>query len=693
MARTTLRAPARHPSARSDADLVALTRSGDESAYAELWRRHSRAGLAVARSFTSTFDADDLVSEAYAKILRAITEGGGPTAAFRAYLFTTIRNTASGWGRARHEVPIDHADELEDPSFSETNTLAALDRSLTAQAFRSLPTRWQEALWYCEVEQMTPLEVAPLLGMKANAVAALAYRAREGLRQAWIQAHLSSTPADSECRWSIERLGSYARRGLGRRDTARLEAHLEICAKCSIVASEAREVGSRLALVILPLSAGIAGAGAYTAWLQSGAHTTAAALATSAGAGGSTTGSSAAGGSASSASGGLVVAGSVTAGVLVVAAAATTIAFGPTIVSALFGTPAQSAAVAAPNSQPVAPPSAAPSPSAIPVQTSSPSPSAAPSPAPGPVSSPSPAASVETQPHEPSTPTPTPTPTPTAPPVDPPAVPLPVAPVVTAPAASAVLTNAGTLVVSGTGEPGAVVSIAPDASPSAPIGSTTVLADGTWTVTADLAALSDGVAVLDVAQTNSAGSSPAVTITVTVDRTAEAPVISSVDTGTAADLGLWFPIVSGTAEPGASIHVTAQTGTDVRITADANGAWSTPQLADLSVGDTTLSVVQTDPAGNVSPAATVTATVAAPPSATVTGTGSGFDLTISGVPGAGLEALADGYSGWGPTAVDSSGTSSQSYTWSTTAGDHTVTVRYGSGGRFGPAVTNHVTIG
>lgn len=256
----------------SDLELVDATRAGDREAFGELWRRHARAGLTVARAH-SDLDADDLVAEAYAKIYQAIANGHGPTSGFRAYLFTTVRSVAASWGRRSRETPIDDADTIEDPAFTEAAGLEALDRSLTANAFRTLPTRWQEVLWYCEVEGMKPAEVAPLLGMSANAVAALAYRAREGLRQAWIQAHLAAVPAGSDCHWTTERLGAYARHGLGKRETAKVEAHLADCARCTIVAAEAKDVGSRMALVLLPLVAGVGGATAYTAWMQTGAHT------------------------------------------------------------------------------------------------------------------------------------------------------------------------------------------------------------------------------------------------------------------------------------------------------------------------------------------------------------------------------------------------------------------------------------
>ena len=44
-------------------------------------------------------------------------------------------------------------------------------------------------LWHTEVEQQKPADIAPLLGMSANSVSALAYRAREGLRQAFLSQH------------------------------------------------------------------------------------------------------------------------------------------------------------------------------------------------------------------------------------------------------------------------------------------------------------------------------------------------------------------------------------------------------------------------------------------------------------------------------------------------------------------------
>ncbi len=271
-------------SSASDSALIELSRAGDRTAFGELWQRHSRAALTVARSFTS-LDADDVVAEAFAKVFSAIRGGGGPTGAFRPYLFTTVRNVASSWGRVQQPVQVEDADAFEDPTTSEDEVLASLDRSTTARAFRSLPTRWQEVLWYTEVEAMSPRHVAPLLGMKPNAVAALAVRAREGLRQAWISVHLSSKSTDPECRSTVERLAAYARGSLGARATAQVAEHLDGCAQCQIVAEEAAHIGSRIALVMLPLAAGLTGAGVYLAALQHGAGAAAVAAGAAGGAG------------------------------------------------------------------------------------------------------------------------------------------------------------------------------------------------------------------------------------------------------------------------------------------------------------------------------------------------------------------------------------------------------------------------
>lgn len=258
----------------SDETLVANARSGDQGAFAELWRRHYRSGARVARQFTSSIDADDLVSEAYTRIYQRVLAGGGPSGAFRPYLYTTIRNLASSWGAASRDVQVDDIQDFEDPATIDDPAAVALDRTLTARAFRSLPERWQSVLWYTEVEGMDPHEVAPILGMSANGVAALSYRAREGLRKAWLQAHVSEPGASEACKWTMSRLGEAARHSLTAREQEKISEHLKTCTKCAIVSEEVEEVGSHLAMVMLPLIlGGVAGGAILASFAHAGAAT------------------------------------------------------------------------------------------------------------------------------------------------------------------------------------------------------------------------------------------------------------------------------------------------------------------------------------------------------------------------------------------------------------------------------------
>jgi RNA polymerase sigma factor (sigma-70 family) len=264
---------ARSYESQSDNELVELARSGEEAAFAELWRRHADSGLRYAGSITRAVDSEDIVAEAFAKIFSLIKRGKGPTNGFRSYLATTIRHTSETFGRARRETPIDFADDLADARTDDEHQQRTLDQSLTITAFKSLSERWQLALWYSEVEQLSVKEAAVLLGIKPSAMAMLTFRAREGLREAWIQAHIAEIPQGSEHRWTIERLGAYARHGLPRMQQEMVEAHLRECESCSIVAEEARYVGSQLALALLVPIIGLGAATSYILSAGSGAGT------------------------------------------------------------------------------------------------------------------------------------------------------------------------------------------------------------------------------------------------------------------------------------------------------------------------------------------------------------------------------------------------------------------------------------
>ena len=269
---TLLNAAAAAP---SDAELISRVRGGDLHAYGELFDRHRDAAYRIARQLARGPDADDLVSEAFAKVLTVLSTGGGPDLAFRAYLLTAIRRLHVDRVRSARRIqptddlaPWDRGVPFQDPAVDD------FERSAASRAFASLPERWQLVLWHLEVEGQKPAEVGVLLGLSANSVSALAYRAREGLRQAYLRMHLADTAGEA-CRWTTEHLGGYVRAALSRRDTARVEDHLRECRRCIGLYGELAEVNDNLRGVLAPLVLG----GAAAAYLDSGVVATGGALA------------------------------------------------------------------------------------------------------------------------------------------------------------------------------------------------------------------------------------------------------------------------------------------------------------------------------------------------------------------------------------------------------------------------------
>ncbi len=289
----------------SDAELIAGVRSGESAAFGVLFERHGSAARRVAGMYSAVAsDVDDIVSEAFARVLKALQQGDGPDMAFRAYLFTVVRRTgldmiAKG-KRTRPDEDMtthDRAVGYEKPS--DEPALDNFEQSVVASAFKSLPERWQVVLWYTEIEKKSPGEVAPILGLSPNGVAALAYRAREALRQAYLQQHLATTD-NVECLSVSENLAAYVRGGLTKREHAKVEAHVKACDRCTALVGELEDVNRGLRAVIAPLILGLLGVGALESSLPIGGIG-AAQLGTSAG-----VASGAASGAAGSAAGGLV---------------------------------------------------------------------------------------------------------------------------------------------------------------------------------------------------------------------------------------------------------------------------------------------------------------------------------------------------------------------------------------------------
>src|SRR5262249_51259149 len=124
--------------------------AGGRRSYGEVCGEYApaprRRGVAVVAADV----ADDIVAEAFARVLAAIQAGGGPDHAFRPYLLAAVRNLANDWIAARRRVTViadldEEAGDRSAPLISgfggdaATEAEARAEARLIVRAFSRLP--------------------------------------------------------------------------------------------------------------------------------------------------------------------------------------------------------------------------------------------------------------------------------------------------------------------------------------------------------------------------------------------------------------------------------------------------------------------------------------------------------------------------------------------------------------------------
>jgi RNA polymerase sigma factor (sigma-70 family) len=239
--------------AEGDAVLITAVRRGDVAAYGILYQRHLRAARRAAAAFAPNWvERDDLVAESFAQVLRVLRAGCGPNEKFWPYLLTTMRNAVVS--RRRRDSPLSLVAEVpdtpphghDDPASTRTHALVA------AAAFAQLPRRWQLVLWYTEIEDQSPTEAAELLGLSPNGVAALAYRARKALRQAYLGQYVPTAAPSRTCQTVVEQLPGWIRHTSTVRTTQQIIDHLNGCTNCRNLATDLGQLNQQLPRLPIP---------------------------------------------------------------------------------------------------------------------------------------------------------------------------------------------------------------------------------------------------------------------------------------------------------------------------------------------------------------------------------------------------------------------------------------------------------
>ncbi|WP_233225537.1 sigma-70 family RNA polymerase sigma factor [Amycolatopsis sp. CA-126428] len=263
----------------SDAALIAAVRGGDIAAYGELYDRHLPAARRVAAAIAADLaERDDLIAEGFTRVLRILRSGEGPDEDFRPYLLTTIRNTMISWRRRDSAVSlVAEVPDVTPGAGSDEPVGDRMHANVAADAFASLPERWRTVLWRTEIVGESPAQIAEDLGMTPNGVAALAYRAREGLRQAYLDQHVPEARRRT-CKNVSAQLARWVRDGISDHKAHRITAHLDRCADCRKLAAGLQELNEELPASVAPLILGIP---VVTHWLTatgSGAASTGASV-------------------------------------------------------------------------------------------------------------------------------------------------------------------------------------------------------------------------------------------------------------------------------------------------------------------------------------------------------------------------------------------------------------------------------
>jgi RNA polymerase sigma-70 factor (ECF subfamily) len=166
-------------------EVLERVRAGNETAFAELWRRHQPMVLRYLTVLVGDA-AEDVASETWIAVVRALDRFTGDEHNFRTWIITIARNRAMDWGRSRQRTPLvlQEQDELDlagtpapDPATLVVDSMAAVEAvDLIA---RHLPPLQAEAVILRSVLGLEVPEVAAIMKKRSGAVRVLTHR---GLR-------------------------------------------------------------------------------------------------------------------------------------------------------------------------------------------------------------------------------------------------------------------------------------------------------------------------------------------------------------------------------------------------------------------------------------------------------------------------------------------------------------------------------
>lgn len=164
--------------------LILRVQRGDTAAFEKLVEGYVRRARAIAmRLMRNTEDADDLVQDAFLRVLQKI-ESVDPERPFGPWFFRVLVNTGLDTHRRRRTRQTeDETTEVAsaDPNPAELTEQSEIRRRFEA-ALSELPPRQRTIVWSFEVDGMTTKEIAESLGVAEVTVRWHLHQGRRSLR-------------------------------------------------------------------------------------------------------------------------------------------------------------------------------------------------------------------------------------------------------------------------------------------------------------------------------------------------------------------------------------------------------------------------------------------------------------------------------------------------------------------------------
>lgn len=169
----------------SDSELLQLMQAGEEMAFALLYRRRQGGIYRFALQMCgSRALAEDITQEVFLVLIREVHAFDPARGSLSAFLFGIARNQLlRRLQRERFYVPLEPDEgEERDSSLASAGPLDELSRIETIESVRkaisSLPERYREVVVLCDLEEMSYVETAEVLGCAIGTVRSRLHRAR-----------------------------------------------------------------------------------------------------------------------------------------------------------------------------------------------------------------------------------------------------------------------------------------------------------------------------------------------------------------------------------------------------------------------------------------------------------------------------------------------------------------------------------